>query len=229
MAKSYFAILGISPDASRDEVKSAYRRLAKEFHPDRCPGGDEKFCQIQEAYAVLRDSRQRREYEARLQETRPAPPPGFGRRQPEPLRSMHGRRQPEALVPNRSFGPFAPGVARIPARPRRSFAARRRRQFGLGTNLSVEVPLTSSQAQRGGIARIVVPVQAVCPACHGDGEWLLLECPRCAGRGTVDAEIPLSVPFPAGLQQEYDVTIPLGPFGAGDVRLTVVFKPSGRL
>ena len=56
MAKSYFAILGISPDASRDEVKSAYRRLAKEFNPDRCPGGDEKFCQIQEAYSVLGDS-----------------------------------------------------------------------------------------------------------------------------------------------------------------------------
>jgi len=229
MAKSYFAILGISPDASRDEVKSAYRRLAKEFHPDHCPGGDEKFCQIQEAYAVLRDSRQRREYEAHLQNTRPTPFPRFDRRQPEPLRSMHGRRQPEELVPNRFSGRSGPEINEIRMQRRRPFPTRRRRQSGLGTNISVEVPLTPSQAQRGGTARIVVPVQAVCPACRGDGEWLLFECPQCAGRGTVDAEIPLSVPFPAGLQQEYDVTIPLGPFGAGDVLLTVVFKPSGRL
>ncbi len=226
MAKSYFAILGISPDASRDEVKSAYRRLAKEFHPDRCPGGDEKFCQIQEAYSVLGDSRRRREYEESLRSARPSPAPRFGRTGAEPLRAMHGRRRPEDLVPNRFPGRFGPGVDEIPGRRRRPFAMHRRRWAGLGTDLSVEVPLTKSQARRGGSVRIVVPVQAVCPTCHGDGQWLLFECPRCVGRGTVDAEIPLSVPFPAGLSRDYDVTIPLGPFGAGDVRLTVTFRPS---
>ncbi len=227
MAKSYFAILGISPDASEDEVKSAYRRLAKEFHPDRCPGGDEKFCQIQEAYNVLGDSRRRREYEESLRGTRPAPAPRFGRPGPEPLRSMPIRRQAEGLVPNRFSGRFGPGIDEVPNR-RRPFRGRHRRHFGLGTGLSVEIPLTASQAQRGGRARVVVPVQAVCPACTGDGEWFLFECPRCAGRGTVDAEIPLSVPFPAGLEHDYDVTIPLDRFGVGDIRLTVTFRPPGR-
>ena len=227
MAKSYFAILGISPDASRDEVKSAYRRLAKEFHPDRCPGGDEKFCQIQEAYNILGDSRRRREYEERLRQTRPAPASRFGRPGPEPLRSMRGRRPPEDLVPNRFSGRLGPDSDEIRAQRRPPFARRRRRQSSLGAHLSVEVPLTASQARRGGRVRVVVPVQAVCPDCHGEGEWFLFECPRCAGRGTVDAEIPLSVPFPAGLEHDYDVTIPLDRFGAGDVRLTVTFKPPG--
>ncbi len=227
MAKSYFAILGISPDASIDEVKSAYRRLAKEFHPDRCPGGDEKFCQIQEAYNVLGDSRRRREYEESLRGTRPAPTSRFSRPGPEPRRSMRVRRQAEDLVPNRFSGRFGPGIDEVPNR-RRPFRGRHRRQFGLRTDLCVEVPLTAAQAQRGGRARVVVPVQAVCPACRGDGEWFLFECPRCAGRGTVDAEIPLSVPFPAGLEHDYDVTISLDRFGAGDIRLRVTFRPPGR-
>ncbi len=226
MAKSYFAILGISPDASTNEVKSAYRRLAKEFHPDRCPGGDEKFCQIQEAYNVLGDSRRRREYEESLRSARPAPVPGFSRPRPEPLRSTRGRRPPDELVPNRFSGPFGPGIDEIRAKRRRLFPGRRR--SGLGIDFSVEIPLTASQAQRGGRVRVNVPVQVVCSACHGEGDWLLFECPRCAGRGTVDTEIPLSVPFPAGLDRDYTVTIPLGPFGADDIRLTVTFRPPGR-
>jgi len=63
MAKSYFAILGISSGASADEVRSAYRRLAKEYHPDHYSGGSGKFQDIQEAYTVLGNKHRRHEYE----------------------------------------------------------------------------------------------------------------------------------------------------------------------
>jgi len=63
MAKSYFAILGISSGATADEVRSAYRRLAKEYHPDYYAGGSERFQDIQEAYAVLGNNRRRHDYE----------------------------------------------------------------------------------------------------------------------------------------------------------------------
>jgi curved DNA-binding protein CbpA len=63
MAKSYFAILGISPDATADEIRSAYRRLVKEFHPDHYAGESDRFREVQEAYAVLGNSRKQREYE----------------------------------------------------------------------------------------------------------------------------------------------------------------------
>lgn len=79
MAKSYYAILGIPADASSEEIKSAYRRLAKEYHPDHAGGDSEKFRDIQEAYSVLADSEKRRHYEqhrcgqpVRVR-TRPAP------------------------------------------------------------------------------------------------------------------------------------------------------------
>ena len=63
MAKSYFAILGIPPHATVDEIRSAYRQLAKEFHPDHYAGGSARFQDIQEAYTVLGNRRRRREYE----------------------------------------------------------------------------------------------------------------------------------------------------------------------
>ena len=53
MAKNYFAILEITSNATPNEVHSAYRRLAKEYHPDHYRGGSEPFKQIQEAYSVL--------------------------------------------------------------------------------------------------------------------------------------------------------------------------------
>lgn len=65
MAKSYYSILGVSPDATTSEVKNAYRRLAKQYHPDHEGGDSRKFRDIQEAYSVLSDSEKRRQYEHR--------------------------------------------------------------------------------------------------------------------------------------------------------------------
>ena len=88
MAKSYFAILGISSDASADEIRSAYRRLAKEFHPDHFEGGSETFREIQEAYSVLGNVQRRQDYERKISKA--------GRK--TPLRSTPYP-EPEPLIP----------------------------------------------------------------------------------------------------------------------------------
>ena len=64
MAKSYYAILGISSMATTDEVRAAYRRLAKAYHPDLYHGNSDNFRQIQEAYNVLGNAERRRQYAA---------------------------------------------------------------------------------------------------------------------------------------------------------------------
>ena len=63
--KDYYEVLGIKRDASKDEIKDAYRNLAMEFHPDRnkSPGAEEKFKEISEAYAVLSDDQKRQQYD----------------------------------------------------------------------------------------------------------------------------------------------------------------------
>ena len=73
MAKSYYAILGVSPDAGREEIKSAYRRLAKKHHPDHAGGDSETFRNIQQAYSVLADDDERRRYEQRRSGPRAGP------------------------------------------------------------------------------------------------------------------------------------------------------------
>ena len=62
MAKNYYDILGISKNASQDEIKKAYRKLAMQYHPDKNPGdkaAEEKFKQISEAYEILKDDKKR--------------------------------------------------------------------------------------------------------------------------------------------------------------------------
>ncbi len=71
MAKSYYTILGIPSNASLDEIKSAYRNLAKAYHPDRKSGDSGKFKEIHEAYSVLKDTEKRRRYERQRRQERP--------------------------------------------------------------------------------------------------------------------------------------------------------------
>ena len=59
MARNYYAILGIDPDASPDQIRSAYRRKAKELHPDHYEGSSEPFRDVQEAYEALSDPARR--------------------------------------------------------------------------------------------------------------------------------------------------------------------------
>lgn len=226
MAKSYFAILGISPGATGEEVKSAFRKLAKEFHPDRCPGSNERFRQIQEAYAVLADRRKRREYEEGIRKTRPArarrPGPSPA---PEPLipeKDATARKNPS---PSRSFRSFTYTFDIFLDRLERSFLSPFQPAPTRRERSTIEITLTPEQARRGGTARVLVPARAVCPACGGYGKNAWHACARCAGRGAVSIEIPLAVPLPPGLARDYAVLIPLDRYGIPDSRLTVVFRP----
>ena len=83
--KDYYQVLGVEPTAGEAELKTAYRRLAKKYHPDvsKEPGAEERFKAVNEAYEVLRDPAKRKGYDQlRAQGDRPGdefqPPPGFG-------------------------------------------------------------------------------------------------------------------------------------------------------
>jgi curved DNA-binding protein CbpA len=71
MTPDYYLVLGITADASQTDIKDAYRRLAKEFHPDHYKGNHRPFQAIQEAYAVLSDPDRRRRHDAQGQNRNP--------------------------------------------------------------------------------------------------------------------------------------------------------------
>ena len=70
MPENYYIILGIPSKSSQEEIKSAYRRLAKEFHPDHYGENHSPFLNVQEAYSVLSDPVRRRAYDAALENNR---------------------------------------------------------------------------------------------------------------------------------------------------------------
>jgi len=228
MAKSYFAILGITPSATMDEIRSAYRRLAKEFHPDHYEGGSDTFMEIQEAYAVLGNVRKRHEYEQKLSKAPlRSPLRSATYQEPEPLIPEEDPIDLDEISPVRSFQSFTPSLDEIFDWLWRNFSSLGQPKSGRVQNMTLEVSLTPEQARRGGNARIMVPAQAVCPTCRGNGSVGLYECLRCAGEGMISGEMPVTVAFPPGLTKDQAVVIALDRFGIRNIHITVLFRPMG--
>ncbi|MEJ2170745.1 MAG: DnaJ domain-containing protein [Desulfobacterales bacterium] len=228
MAKSYFAILGITSRATPEEIRSAYRRLVKEFHPDHYEGDSETFREIQEAYSVLGNSRRRHEYKQKISKAAHRTPVSRTRYpEPEPLIPEQRPYEMGAISPVRSFQSFAPSLDEIFDWLWKNFSSLSQPKSQRVENVTLEVTLTPEQARRGGSARIMVPARAVCPTCRGCGGVGFYECARCAGEGNISGEVPVSVAFPPGLVKDHAVMIPLDRFGIRNMHLTVLFRPTG--
>lgn len=168
--RDYYEILGVSRSASEQELKSAYRKLALKYHPDRNPGdkqAEEKFKEAAEAYGVLSDPEKRRLYDAYgHQGLSGAAAQGF---------------DPEAFADFADiFGDFFGFGDLFGSSARR----RNRPQRGEDTRFDLEIEL--QDAIFGKEVEIQVPRLETCPACHGsraeahDG-WTT--CSACHGRG----------------------------------------------
>ena len=226
MAKSYFVILGVSPSSTDDEIKSAYRRLAKEFHPDHYTGGNETFREIQEAYSVLGNAGRRQQYEKQISKKpmsvsvkrTPYHP------KPEPLIPEQEPIDIGEISPVRSFQTFSPSFDEIFDWLWNNFSSLSHPKSSRIQDLTLEIPLTRDQAFRGGTARVLVPARSICPTCRGYGELGLYECSRCAGEGDISGEMPVSISFPPGLTRDHAVMIPLDRFGIRNLHMTVLFR-----
>jgi DnaJ-class molecular chaperone len=228
MAKSYFTILGITTSATMDEVRSAYRRLAKDFHPDHYSGGSDRFRDIQEAYSVLGDPGRRRQYENQIRRSSiQIPVRRSSEPEPEPLIPEESKTGIEEISPVRSFHNYTPSVDEIFDWLWSNFSSLDRPKSGRVENLTMEVPLTSIQALTGGNARVMVPVHATCPTCQGFGNIGMYRCSRCAGEGAISGEMPVVVSFPPGLTEDHAVMVPLDRFGIRNIHLVVLFRPTG--
>lgn len=236
MAKNYYLILGISEEATLGDIKSAYRRLAKEFHPDLSGRDSSHFTDIQEAYSVLSDNERRRCYDRSLERLRDYRPPHYSG--PEPL--SPNKRGPEPIKPFdesptdlgkisllRSFDTFAPSFDEIFDRLWSNFTHLAPPKAERNESLNVEIPLSPQQARQGGQVRIMIPVQAVCPVCNGRGGIGYYECGRCAGEGAISGEYPVHINFPAGIPDDYQVSVPLNSFGIRNTHLVVHFRLTG--
>jgi molecular chaperone DnaJ len=176
MAKRcYYETLGIARGASEQELKSAYRRLAKEFHPDCNPGdtrAELRFREVSEAYEVLKDPQKRAAYDhfGHAAFDGGGGARGFG---PDFASSMSD-------IFDDLFGEFMGG--------RRGQRQRSSRERGADLRYNLEISLTEAFA--GKTAQICVPTSVSCETCSGSGAKAGTKpttCPTCGGHGKVRA------------------------------------------
>ena len=225
--RDYYDVLGVQRGATDQDLKSAFRKFAKEFHPDRNPGdkgAEQKFKDVSEAYEVLKDPQKRAAYDQ------------FGHAAFEQGSGGRGGQG--------GFGPdFAASMSDIFEDLFGDFMGQRRgrqrqgRERGADLRFNLEITLPDAFAGKtaqvrvpttiacepcdgagakagtkpkpcatcGGIGKVrasqgFFTIERTCPACHGRGEVIDDSCPSCQGAGRVTREKTLSVNIPAGVE-----------------------------
>lgn len=170
--RDYYEVLGVGKEASKDEIKKAYRKLSKQYHPDinKEPGADEKFKEISEAYEVLSDDQKRAQFD---QFGHAGPGQGFG-----------------GGFGGSDFGGFGGfedifstffggGGRRDPNAPRQ------------GADLQYTMALGFEEAVFGAEKEIEIPREETCDTCSGTGAKPGTQpetCPHCHGSGQLNTE-----------------------------------------
>jgi molecular chaperone DnaJ len=174
----YYDVLGVKKTASTDEVKKAFRRLARKHHPD-AGGDEEKFKEINEAYEVLSDAEKRKQYDQYGQYFAGGVPPGYGAGGSSPGGSRYQTVDGGDLgdLFGSVFGGFGGGGGR-----------RSQPQPHRGRDLQLNVDLTFEQAYSGMSTQIEVDREETCSICKGSGAapgTSSTTCPACGGQGVV--------------------------------------------
>lgn len=221
--RDYYDILGVNRDASDDDIKKAYRKLAMKYHPDRNPDSKEaedKFKEVKEAYEILSEPKKRSAYDQ------------FGHAGVDPQAGMGGGQG------FGGFGDFADIFSDIFGGGRAAGGGRS--NVYRGADLRYNMEITLEEAARGCEKQIRIPshaacetchgsgakpgtqpktcttcgghgqvrmsqgffsIQQTCPTCHGSGKQITDPCPSCNGAGQKKTQKTLNVKIPAGVDE----------------------------
>ncbi len=173
-AKDFYAVLGVPKNASKEQIKDAYRKLAMQFHPDRNkePGAEEKFKEVSEAYAVLSDDQKRSQYETYGQE-------GFSQRYSD-----------EDIFRGANFGDVfqGMGVGGFDDIFAQLFGGGQRQRPNRGEDLTFHMQVNLEELVADSTKEVVIPRTEVCATCKGSGArpgTSPRTCSTCGGTGQV--------------------------------------------
>ncbi len=251
-AQDLYAILGVAPNASQDDIKRAYRQLARQLHPDVSaePGAEERFKQVSAAYEILSDPDKRRQYDLYGQ---------TGGAQGFPFGDV-------ADIFEAFFGPGTFGQRRRPTRRSRSQRGEdlhgrialsfEESVFGTHRDIDLERMELCDRCQGSGAEPGTQPTRCqtcggagqvqdvrrsifgtvmtahACPRCGGTGEQVLSPCEKCFGEGRVRASAVVPVDVPAGVADGVELHVAAagnaGRAGGapGDLYLSISVGPS---
>jgi molecular chaperone DnaJ len=226
--KDFYEVLGVNRDASEDELKKAYRKLAMKYHPDRNPDNpkaEEQFKEAKEAYEILSDAQKRNAYDQ------------YGHAGVDPQSGMGG-----GGFGGAGAGGFADAFSDIfgDIFGGRGGGGGGRSNVYRGADLRYNLEISLEEAARGTETKIRIPtmeecetcdgsgakkgtevktcptcnghgqvrmqqgffsIQQTCPKCHGTGKFVPTPCPDCSGAGRIKKHKTLSVKIPAGIDE----------------------------
>ena len=234
MPKNYYLILGVTTNASAEDIKAAFRRRAMELHPDRSGLASGPFQDAQEAYSVLGDPERRRRYDRQYQagnargHRRSRVPEPLVRERPkgEPLRPVEPVRSFRELRPLESYESYSPSFDELFARFWGNFEPFDRPKAEGLESLTMEVVVDPEEARFGSRVRVWIPARVKCAECDGHGAVGFYECWCCDGHGALMTEYPVEVAVPPGTQDGDAVRISLTRFGIENFYLTLLFRVS---
>jgi curved DNA-binding protein len=213
--KDYYEVLGVPRSASEDDIKKAFRKLARQYHPDVAKtkkGAEEKFKEINEAYEVLSDPSKRRKYDELgpnwKQGAEFRPPPGWqgGFRPGGPFAG--GRTGPGGGVEfefggTTGFSDFFEQLFGSRTRGGGPFGGtggvEEEDQAERGRDVEGDLMVTLEEALRGSVRSVSLRRAAVCENCGGSGEKNHRPCPVCGGSGQVAKTENYQVKIPPGV------------------------------
>ncbi len=228
--KDYYKTLGVSRGASADDIKKAFRKLARKYHPDVNPGdrrAEEKFKEINEAYEVLSDPDKRRKYDTlgpNWQDQFSGFPGGFRRSY-----SYGGRGAASDFDSGSGFSDFFEALFGRAGQARSSTRSDFRRRTG--DNIEQPVEVTLREAYIGGSRTFSIQSTNVCAACKGTGELAGRTCASCGGQGMVPHVKKLQVRIPPGVDNGSKIRVAgegqpgIGGGPRGDLFLVISVRP----
>lgn len=233
--KDYYKTLGVSKSATAKEIKSAYRKLAREWHPDVNPtrkkAAEEKFKEISEAYEVIGNAEKRKMYDNLGSDWQERV-----RQQQQSAAYRTGGNGPGAVHYDFEdlgdsgfsdfFQTFFGGLGRSTGRGGTRGARSMR-----GADSEFDLLLSLREAFAGGTRSFGIQTEATCPRCHGTGTENGKLCHQCRGTGTVPTQKTLEVKIPAGVRDGQRIRLAgqggpgIGGGVNGDLYLVVRLEP----
>ena len=245
--QDYYTTLGVARTASADEIKRAYRKLAKEWHPDRHPPHkrkdvEDKFKAIAEAHEVLSDPEKRKRFDALGEHWRhgqdfQGQPGGGGHRtvSPEEFARMFGGAAGGGGGMGggggfsdffaQMFGDMFAGRGGSGGGPGAGARGRGRPAATHGADAEAEIELKVGDALRGGKRSFALAVRVPCEVCDGEGQLDQRTCPSCGGLGSARREKTIELSIPKDARDGQVLRLrglgEPGPGGPGDLLLSL--------